>query len=689
MLGFFSAVPALEAAVGVFSEIVNKITLKSFSCENYENPTIQKHYENLQAIALKRDMAKEFYDQSLPNEFEIQKRLNKYMDRLVAAMPVAPAQPAAAPDGDGAAPAPKRTAAAVDIDEVRAMHEKGALKKLTVATLVEFLHSVGVQPMRKKSTHTHMRRAVVTSAKATCVPRAAVTAAVRGAAAASAARWVCCGSCRPSGSVSQARLSGTDRAWSSATARHSGNVRDGFSTTSLFTPAFQHRRHATAAVPALPSVAVVPGSAGSPAAARVDFGGGVVGSYPLAWLRDSCQCPRCVHPENHQKLHASSDVADFDAASAAGNPALLPAARIVAVEQGGSASSAAPSAQLHVDWPKGSLITAPDDPHTTVLSLDWLVSASAHPSNHPLLSIPAASDLPPPADASPASVAALAAAAAPMLWTAADFAASAAPRVDYAAFMGSDAGLWAALRQLRQYGLCFFDGVPTSDEREVERLARRFGCIRETFYGTSWDVKSVPQARNIAYTSLDLGLHMDLMYFEAPPGVQFLHSLKNTVTGGESYFADSFKAVQLLKESHPDDYDVLTRVPVTFHYHNDGHAMQYRRPTISLGDAQEPLRVYYSPPFQGPTRLGSDPALAARLHAALGRLAAILRDPALIYRSRLRPGDCVAFLNRRVLHARDEFDQQSGDRHFRGTYVDADDFRDRFAVTAAKVLAPK
>jgi gamma-butyrobetaine dioxygenase len=71
--------------------------------------------------------------------------------------------------------------------------------------------------------------------------------------------------------------------------------------------------------------------------------------------------------------------------------------------------------------------------------------------------------------------------------------------------------LFRALDILRKYGLLFVKDVPLND-REVEAIATRFGPIRETLYGRSWDVKSVANAKNIAYTSLFLGLHMDLMY---------------------------------------------------------------------------------------------------------------------------------------------------------------------------------
>jgi hypothetical protein len=77
-------------------------------------------------------------------------------------------------------------------------------------------------------------------------------------------------------------------------------------------------------------------------------------------------------------------------------------------------------------------------------------------------------------------------------------------------------GLLAAINQLSQLGLLFITGVPNVESSnqtcELRTLAQIFGDIRSTFYGELWDVKNVRNSRNIAYTNLDLGLHMDLLY---------------------------------------------------------------------------------------------------------------------------------------------------------------------------------
>ena len=42
-------------------------------------------------------------------------------------------------------------------------------------------------------------------------------------------------------------------------------------------------------------------------------------------------------------------------------------------------------------------------------------------------------------------------------------------------------------------------------------MARLFGEIRPTFYGLVWDVKNKRNSKNIAYTNLNLGFHMDIL----------------------------------------------------------------------------------------------------------------------------------------------------------------------------------
>jgi gamma-butyrobetaine dioxygenase len=66
------------------------------------------------------------------------------------------------------------------------------------------------------------------------------------------------------------------------------------------------------------------------------------------------------------------------------------------------------------------------------------------------------------------------------------------------------------IQQLYTHGLAFIKNIP-QDQRNIETLASYFGIIKETFYGKTWDVKSIKAAKNIAYTNVYLGFHMDLL----------------------------------------------------------------------------------------------------------------------------------------------------------------------------------
>ena len=50
--------------------------------------------------------------------------------------------------------------------------------------------------------------------------------------------------------------------------------------------------------------------------------------------------------------------------------------------------------------------------------------------------------------------------------------------------------------------------------------------VQKTIYGEEFDVKVDPNPINIAYADIPLPFHMDLIYYEAPPGLQFLHCIK-------------------------------------------------------------------------------------------------------------------------------------------------------------------
>jgi gamma-butyrobetaine dioxygenase len=174
---------------------------------------------------------------------------------------------------------------------------------------------------------------------------------------------------------------------------------------------------------------------------------------------------------------------------------------------------------------------------------------------------------------------------------------------------------------------------------------------------------------------------MDLMYYHSPPGLQFLHCLRNQVNGGSSIFSDSFRAASLLQLSNRHAFNSLVTTPVPFHYVNDNKHYYFSRPTIVL-DKTDPYglaidHVNYSPPFQAPFEVDTTDKGKSnwrRFLSSFKEFAAFTEREDMLYEDTLQQGECIVFANRRILHGRRAFDQ-SGERWLKGTYIDWDDFQ--------------
>jgi alpha-ketoglutarate-dependent taurine dioxygenase len=254
--------------------------------------------------------------------------------------------------------------------------------------------------------------------------------------------------------------------------------------------------------------------------------------------------------------------------------------------------------------------------------------------------------------------------------------------ISYDRYLNDQTAFTQAMRALADYGLIFVKDVPDSRE-EVERIATRMGPLRNSFYGSTWDVRSVPKAKNVAYTNQNLGFHMDLLYMKDPPGYQLLHCLKNSCEGGESLFVDSFDVASSLKE---EVSSTLRKWKVHYHYQHEDQAYHTSRPVLEFARYGSRVleHVNYSPPFQAPFHARpDDPSWSPsfrKFHRAYRDFSNALGKEDQIFELKLNPGECVIFENRRVLHARRAFDMNSGERWLAGAYVDEDAVLSRFGV---------
>jgi gamma-butyrobetaine dioxygenase len=255
------------------------------------------------------------------------------------------------------------------------------------------------------------------------------------------------------------------------------------------------------------------------------------------------------------------------------------------------------------------------------------------------------------------------------------------PRAAARDLMRDDDALLAFLIATKKTGLALVDGMDDDVEAGVA-VARRIGFLRETNFGTTFEVMSKPNPNNLAYTSHALPLHTDLANQELPPGFQFLHCLANEAVGGGSTFCDGFAIAADLARDDPEAFRLLSKTPVPFRFHDEEYDIRRHHTVIDLdlfGNVQE---LHFNAHLAGIFDLP-----AAEMEAYYRAYQAIMqmtRSTDYVITTRLKGGEMVIFDNRRVLHGRAAFDPGTGFRHLRGCYVDRGEYDSRIRVLSRK-----
>jgi alpha-ketoglutarate-dependent taurine dioxygenase len=238
------------------------------------------------------------------------------------------------------------------------------------------------------------------------------------------------------------------------------------------------------------------------------------------------------------------------------------------------------------------------------------------------------------------------------------------------------------LTRLVQDGLAFMENVP-AEEDAILQLMPLVGRVLETNYGLTFDVRSVPQPENLAYSDLGLGLHTDNPYREPVPGFQALHALLPSNEGGESLFADGFALAQHLRATAPEAFAELTATPVPFLYRSSNAELYAERPLIQLSASGAITAVHYNNRSIAP--LGIPAGQTRRFYAAYRRFATLIRAPRFQLRTSLGAGQLVVFDNQRVLHGRTAFSSARFPRHLRGCYLSRDSVYSETALLRRKL----
>jgi gamma-butyrobetaine dioxygenase len=244
--------------------------------------------------------------------------------------------------------------------------------------------------------------------------------------------------------------------------------------------------------------------------------------------------------------------------------------------------------------------------------------------------------------------------------------------IDYDEIINSEDGLVKWLELLHYTGISIVKNAPV-EKNSAFKVLNRISHTRETFFKTPFEVINIPKPNNSAYTAHALRNHMDLPWFENPPGYQFLHCLINSAKGGNSSAVDAFAVADYLRKNEEKIFDILVNTPLKFRDkdYTQEAVRSFYGSAISLTKDGDYNDIRYS--IATLDALDCHPDKMDSVYKALHRFGNLLHDAKFQINFRLEPGDIFSFNNRRLLHGRTEFDPNSGHRHLQGYYMDRDE----------------
>ena len=210
--------------------------------------------------------------------------------------------------------------------------------------------------------------------------------------------------------------------------------------------------------------------------------------------------------------------------------------------------------------------------------------------------------------------------------------------IDYNDIMKNDEVLIQWLDLLHEKGFSIVKNSPT-EKKSALPLLNRVSHIRETFFKTPFEVINISKPNNLAYTAKRLVNHMDLPYYELPPGYQFLHCLINNAEGGMSRAVDGFFVANYLKHNDPETFKTLTRIPVVFvnrDYTQDKKRL-YHAPEITLNKDGDFNDIRFSVPTMG--IMDCSPEDMDKFYKAHHKFGRLLHDKRFMVEFKLKEGD--------------------------------------------------
>lgn len=312
------------------------------------------------------------------------------------------------------------------------------------------------------------------------------------------------------------------------------------------------------------------------------------------------------------------------------------------------------------------------------------------------------------------------------------------PTFDYHQVMKNERNsLFQTLHMIMKHGAVLVQNAPPganeSTVADLGKLISGSGKLSHgSLYGDVFHVKAVSDPNNIAFTSVALPPHQDLVYYESKPFLQLLHCAQNALVDdrpgkrGESTLIDAMAAVEELRQLAPKLFQTLLDIEATFCKQRQGADMVSAKPHIVTSPYdQSVVAVNWAPPFEGPLQLpiskvknpnkeeNSQEQLMDDYFLAYQAMECILNKHSLSTNSvlpktlekqlqsyakkytweyALRDGEILVFNNQRMLHGRRAFSMSGGmrkERHLIGCYTDAMDTISHYRILLRQQKAMK
>ena len=229
--------------------------------------------------------------------------------------------------------------------------------------------------------------------------------------------------------------------------------------------------------------------------------------------------------------------------------------------------------------------------------------------------------------------------------------------------------IFETLKKFHEYGFVIIKNVPTKNNYIVD-FANSIGTVRPTNFGIYFDVKSIPNYNDLAYTPRHLLPHTDNPYRKPVPCIQLLHCIENEVSGGYSTLVDGFAVSNYIKENFKEYFDILTTTKVRFRFADQEVILENWGELIELDDNESLKQIRYNTKIEYVPHL--DTKKLELFYNARKKMGELCCSKKFEIRFKLMKGDLLMMDNHRTLHGRTSYDPNEGMRHLQGCYIDYD-----------------